>query len=92
MGCNSCKYLKYSDKKDGLVDGSIYYCTKIKKYVNGADDGCDSYHKDYGRKVYEKNEIYNNGRKYYNDNSSNLVYLFILISLIIIALCINLFS
>ena len=64
----------------------FYLSPKIKKYVNCADDGCDSYYKDYGRKVYGKNEIYNNGRKYYNDNSSNLVSLFILIFLIIIAI------
>lgn len=91
MGCYNCKYLKYEDKKDGYVNGSVYYCTKIKKYVNGADDGCESYHKDIMRKTYESNEIFNNGKNYYNDSTPNSTYLFILIIFIIISLIVNVF-
>lgn len=91
MGCYSCKYLKYEDKKDGAVNGSVYYCTKIKRYVNGASEGCESYYKDYARKTYEKNEIYNNGRNYYNDSTPTSTYLVILIILLIISFIVNFF-
>ena len=46
MGCNSCSYLKKDNKKNG-VTGSCYFCTKIKKYVNGAYSNCDNYLYDY---------------------------------------------
>ena len=34
MGCYNCKYLKMEDKKDGKTNGSVYYCTKLKKKIN----------------------------------------------------------
>lgn len=91
MGCYNCKYLKVNDKKDGAVNGSIYYCTKMKKYVSGASDGCDSYYKDYSRKTYESDEIYRNGIHYSNDTTSNGTYLFLAIILGIIAIIVNVF-
>lgn len=91
MGCYNCKYLKEDDRKDGCVNGSLYYCTKIKKYVSGASDGCDSYYKDYSRKTYESDEIYRNGVHYSNDTTSNGTYLLLAIILIIIAVIVNIF-
>ena len=91
MGCYNCKYLKVNEKKDGAVNGSIYYCTKMKKYVSGASDGCDSYYKDYSRKTYESDEIYRNGIHYSNDTTSNGTYLFLAIILGIIAIIVNVF-
>lgn len=91
MGCYNCSYLKYEDRKDGVVNGSVYYCVKIKKYVNGASDCCDSYYKDYTRKTYEKDEIYTNGRNYCNDSTSNSTYLFILVVLLLISFIVKLF-
>lgn len=91
MECCNCKYLKVDDKKEGALNGSIYYSTKLKKYVNGADDGCDDYYKDYGRKTYESNEIYRNGVHYSNDTTSIGTYLVIVIILFIIAVIVNVF-
>lgn len=91
MGCYNCKYLKVSDKKDGAINGSLYYCTKIKKYVNGSDDGCDSYYKDYSRNTYESDEVYRNGVHYANDNVSIDVYIVLVIILFIIAVIVNVF-
>lgn len=92
MGCYNCKFLKASDKKDGAVTGSVYLCTKIKKYVNGASDGCDKYYKDYTRKTYEGDEIYNNGKYYYNDSTPVSTCLFIAVVLLILAIIINIFQ
>ena len=91
MGCYNCQYLKSENKKDGAINGCVYYCSKIKKYVNGADDGCELYSKDVLRKTYECDEIYNNGRKYINDSTSFSTYLVIAIILIIIAIIVNVF-
>ncbi len=92
MGCYNCKYLKYEDKKDGALNGCVYYCTKLNKYVNGAADACDNYSKDYSRKTHEKDEIYNNGRNYNNDATPTSVYLFILIIMLIFAFIVNVFK
>lgn len=91
MGCYNCKYLKESEKKDGKVSGSVYYCSKIKKYVSGSSDGCDAYSFDSTRKTYVKDEIYNNGRKYVDDDTSPATYLAILILMIILGFLLNVF-
>jgi len=88
-GCCSCKYLKEKDKKDGKVNGSVYLCTKTKKYVSGASNCCDAYSKDPLRKSYVTNEIYRNGKKFYNDKTEPGTYLVALIALIIFGLIIT---
>lgn len=91
MGCYNCKYLKMSDRKDGKINGSVYYCTKLKKYVNGAYDDCDNYYKDYARKTYESDLIYENGRHYSNNNTSIETLIFLAIFLGILAIIVNVF-
>lgn len=91
MGCNSCKYLKTSDKKEGVC-GACYYCSKVKEYVNGAKNNCENYSYDYSRKTYEKDEIYKNGIDYSSDDTPIGTYIFILIVLIILGLIFNVFT
>lgn len=91
QGCHRCEYLKVKDKKDGKGGGSVYLCSKTKKYVNGATDICDKFSKDPLRKVYESDEIYKNGRKFSNEDSDPTVWLAIAIILGIIALIVNIF-
>lgn len=50
LGCCSCKYLNENKKMEGRVNGSLYYCSKLKTYVNGASGSCDNYCIDHGRK------------------------------------------
>lgn len=92
MGCCSCKYLNENCKKEGKVSGCLYYCSKIKAYVNGASDSCDDYCFEYGRKVYTRDEIYNDGKTYYNDTTPVGFYLVILIILIILGLFLGVFN
>ena len=90
MGCYNCAYLNVNNKKEGNTNGCLYYCTKIKKYVNGAYDSCEAYSDDYSRKTYENNEIYNNGKHYYNGSDTPLsIKVFLIIVLIIIAIICN---
>ena len=89
MGCNSCDNLKEKQKKTGKVNGSVYFCSKMKTYVSGASDGCDNYKKDIMRSSYMKDEIYREGRKYSDDNTSVGVYLAAAIILGIIAFILN---
>lgn len=91
MGCYNCEHLKTSDKKEGTVNGCLYYCIKIKKYVNGADEGCELYSKDILRKTYESDEIYKDGEKYFNDSTPFATYLVIAVVLVIIAIIVNVF-
>ncbi len=87
MGCYNCKYLNKDDKKEGKINGCMYYCTKMKKYVNGASNNCSEYSKDYSRQSYENNEIYNNGRHYFDGSDTPLsVQIVLIIILIIIAI------
>lgn len=85
-GCCSCKYLDEKKKKDGKVSGSIYFCSKNKKFVNGKDDCCKAYSKHPLRKSHISNEIYRNGKKFYNDDTSPGTYLFALVGIIIFGL------
>lgn len=92
MKCCDCKYLKYDDKKNGDVSGCLYYCYNIQKYINGTNEVCENYCKDYARKIYESDEIYNDGKNYYNDSTPTSTYVFIAVILIIIAFIVNVFK
>ena len=50
-GFYNCKCLKLEDKKM-VKNGSIYYCTKLKKDVPGLMISVIDYYKDYGIKTY----------------------------------------
>ena len=91
MACYNCEYLVMDNKKDGSINGCLYYCKKNKQYVNGACDGCGNFSRDYSRKTYENNEIYNNGRHYSNGGSAPLsLQIILIVTLIIFALIVNL--
>lgn len=92
MGCCSCKYLNENCKIEGRVNGSLYYCSKLKTYVNGASGSCDNYCIDHGRKIYTRDEIYDDGKKYYNDTTPVGFYLVVLIILIILGLFLGVFN
>ena len=89
MSCSSCKYLKEDNKKDGLVCGCCYYCSKKEKYINGTNDVCDKYGLSYSRNTYTCNKIYEDGEKYCDDSTSIGFYLVLLIFLVIVAIIVN---
>ena len=91
MGCSNCKILKENDKKEGKQLGCLYYCSKMKKYVNG-NDCCSEYSEDYGRNTYKRDKIYRDGIKYSNDTTEISTYIFILIVLFILGLIFNVFT
>ena len=85
MTCCSCKYLNEEKKLDGKVSGCEYFCNKNKWFINGQDNACDKYESSF-RGTNRCNEIYNDGKNFYNDTHSVSYYLFILIVIIIIAI------
>ena len=91
-GCNSCIYLQENKKIDGKLTGAVYFCSKNKKFVSGADNSCDTYKVDPLRKTSLRDEIYRNGKKYANDNTEPGTYLTILIIVIIIGIIITIFN
>ena len=54
-----------------------HYCKKLKTYVNPYRDGCEKWEKS-DRKGYENDELYDQGKKYYNDDKPLGFYLFLL--------------
>ena len=92
MGCCSCKFLVEKNKIEGKVNGSLYYCSKLKTYVNGANDKCDDYYLAQGRGGTVRDEIYNDGRKYYDDTTPIGFYLVVLVILIILGLFLGVFN
>ena len=80
--CYNCANLDPKKKSDGKLDGALYFCKKQKAYVNAAKDGCDKWSKA-DRKSYENDELYEKGRRYYNDDKPLSFYVFILVLLII---------
>ena len=91
MGCNSCAYLKSSNKKHGKVDGCLYYCACKKTYVNATSKSCDNYKSAY-RDSYTLNEIYRNSDDFYDDDTPVSTYLVILIIMIITGLILGVFK
>lgn len=88
MSCSSCKYIKYNDKKEGIVSGACYYCSKVNNYVNGSNNKCESFEKSY-RNSYECNKMFEDGESYYNDDTSIELYLILLFIMIIFAIIVN---
>lgn len=92
MNCYDCCHLKFDNKKDGKINGALYYCTKIKKYVHGNSEVCEKYQYDNLRKTYIKDQIYLDGKNYYDDDTSVFSYIIILFLILIITFILKLFG
>ena len=86
MGCNSCMFLDTSLRKEGKLNGCMYYCKKHKKYVTGCEDSCSEYYKDYSSKISDINEIYKEGKNYYDDTTPAGMYLIYLVLFITLSI------
>ena len=89
--CYNCKYLDKEKKKQGKVDGNLYYCQKNKAYINAAKDTCPNFSKS-ERRSWENDEIYQDSKKYYDNDTPLGFYIFILVVLIILGLILNVFN
>ncbi|MDD3341177.1 MAG: hypothetical protein PHN72_03130 [Bacilli bacterium] len=83
--CSDCKFLNTNDAK---CDG-IYKCSKSKQYTKACTNGCQSFEKNYGLNAYEKEKLYDLGKKasFDTDNTSifgNIVVIILLIIAIIV--------
>ena len=81
MSCSSCKHLKDDKKYPGALSGAKYYCGKVKSYVYG-DSECQAYEKSYSRKNDKCDQIYKDGKDFYDDDrpiSAHLIVLFLVI-------------
>ena len=87
--CYNCDNLDPKKKSAGKLDGSLYYCKKLKTYVNAYRDGCEKWEKS-DRKSYENDEFYEQGKKYYNDDKPLGFYLFLLVLVIIFCIILTL--
>ena len=85
MACSSCSNLDESKKKKGAVSGAKYYCKKLKTYVGG-DFECEKYEKSYMRKNFTCDDIYNEGRQFYDDDKPTSHYVIILIVILLFGL------
>ena len=91
MGCYNCSNLDPSKKKPGKVSGNLYYCKKLKDFVNPYEFNCNNFDKTYSRKSWENDEIYKDGKSYYDNDTPLWVYSFVLIALIILGLILGVF-
>lgn len=90
MTCSSCKYLKSNKKIEGKVSGCCYYCSNLKKYVNGSDNKCEKHERDYNRNNYNCDKIYKEGLDFFDDDKSIMLYVLKLVFFIILAIIFNL--
>ena len=79
--CSDCTFLNTADAK---CEG-VYKCSKIKEYTNACKTACDQFEKSYGRNSYEKERLYELGKKEANkpDDIPISNYIFVLIMLAI---------
>lgn len=89
--CCSCGNLDPKKKAPGKENGNLYFCKKVKTYVSGSSTSCDNFTKADGRKSWQTDEIYKDGKLYSNSTAPVGLYLIILIVLIIAAILINIF-
>lgn len=85
MGCYNCGNLDAKKKSKGKVSGAIYYCKKMKTYVNPTNNGCKNFKK-CSRKPWDNEAIYKDGQKYFNDRTPAVVYIILFIIIVIIGL------
>lgn len=90
MACYNCNNLNPDKSVKGKVDGALYYCKKLKTFVNPAKFECEKFEKSY-RKSDVNDKIYKDGKDYYNDATPLWFYVFILIALIILGLIFGVF-
>lgn len=90
--CCSCGNLDPKKKSPGKENGNLYFCKKLKTYVSGSSTDCGNFTKADGRKNWETDEIYKDGKLYSNSTAPVSLYLAGAIILIILAIIINLFS
>ena len=90
--CADCTYFKTSEKKGE----GVCKCTKNGKFMPGNAPRCDKFGEAYCRGWYEKEKLYDDGKKAANkptpSNISTGTYLFFAIILVVIALLINIFK
>lgn len=89
MGCYRCANLDVKQKSPGKVDGNLYYCKKLKTYVNPSSFKCEKFVANDNR--VENHEVYEQGKKYYNDKTPIALYLVLLVILIIVGLILGVF-
>lgn len=92
MYCCSCKNLDVKNKKKGKVNGNLYFCKKKKSYVSGCTYGCPDFQKASGRKSYQTDEIFKDGKKYSNDTTPVGIYIMLLVVLIILGIIMKVFK
>ena len=83
MYCSDCENLKTDKKKEGSIDGCMYYCKKLDKMVPG-NFSCEKFSKSYSRKSYEMQKIYTEGRKYSDKVKGNPAVLAVLLLILVI--------
>lgn len=91
MNCADCRYFDASKKKEGAISGCYYYCSKKKCFISGANNICENFVRTYARKQYEINEIYEEGKKFYDNTTPLWFYVTVLIILIILGLLLGVF-
>ena len=90
MTCSSCKYLNEEKKMDGKVSGSLYFCSKLGTYVDGCEEKCKNHEKAYCRTNFKCDEIYNEGKNFYDDDRKPSYYMMQLVIVIIFGLILKL--
>ena len=83
MACCSCKNLDEKNPAKGVM-GCRYYCKKLKTYVGGDNPECAKFEKSLTRSNSKCDDIYEEGKDFYNDTHSVGYYVVILIFMIVI--------
>lgn len=78
--CADCEYINTSDKK---CDG-IYKCKKCKCYVSSCSGCCENFSESYSRNWYEKQKLYDLGKKKSQDTIPITMYVVVFILLCIL--------
>ena len=82
--CSDCEYLNTSKKK---ADG-LYECKKNKKFVLANTEACPKFEDTYSRTWYEKQDLYDKGKKIQSDFGDASLTPYVIGLVLIILFCI----
>ena len=86
---NFCSDCANFDTKEKKADG-VCKCKKIKDYIPANTPACDKFQKSYSRSWYEKEKLYDDGKKSANKMKGNEISILIPIILIILLIILKL--
>ena len=90
--CSECSNLDTKKAIEGKVSGCMYYCKKLKTYVNPSECCCEQFKKTYERSREEQEMIYKEGKNWDDINVSVEFLMVVFVVMLVLGLFMGVFN